>query len=1037
MRALFCYCFVLIFFCLSTYQGEGVLYATNLTSPYEEIDLIVQDTLDPRYGDFINDGSSNPFDLNDPGAINQNVEYDPVTGNYIITEQIGNDYFRSPTYMTFSEYLDWRAEQQERAYFQQLAGISSTGQTSESGIIDPIAKFDVTSNLLDRLFGGTTVDIRPEGKIDLTFGIQSENVENPIIPERNRKKSNFDFDMNIQANVTGSIGEKLQLGFNYNTGATFDFDNQMKLAYDGAKFSEDDIIKSIEAGNVSLPLNNSLIHGSESLFGIKTELQFGRLFVTALASQQKSKRDEIKIQGGSQIQEFEVPIDQYDENRHFFLSHFNRNNFEDALKNLPQIRSLFRVEEIEVWVTNTRNATTQIRDIVAVADLGTADPVKMTNQNPSLQPSGMSPLPDNDANPIYSLILSSPNDASRKLETAVSEMEGGMFQMEQVRDFEKVQARKLDPSEFTFHKELGFLSINVSLSPSDVLGVAYKYKYNDGEDTYQVGEMSYQIPNDSITPNVVYVKMLKSSTSRIDLPMWDLMMKNVYSTGAYQANQRDFKLDIFYDDPGRGDKRFIPNENSNLFGVPLLTLFNLDQLNAQGDPRPDGVFDYVPGVTIIPRTGKLIFPILEPFGDYLQSQLDPPFDTLYSFPQLYDSTLFRAREFPEKNRFVIKGEYKSEISSEISLGAFNIPINSETVYAGGRRLEKDVDYTIDYNIGRVKILNDAILNSGTPVRVTFEDNTLFGFQTKTLWGTRLEYRITDDFRIGGTFLNLFERPFTQKVNIGDDPINNKVYGLDVNLSKPAPWLTKFVDAIPFIDTKEESNITVLLEGAYLDPGHAKAINQEADKSGATYLDDFEGSTSSFDLKTPSTSWVLASVPQNDENDNNPNFPESDLTNDLRSGSNRALINWYRIESNIRNSADQNNPYTRDVSQLEIFPNLNLGSNTFAYQIPPFDISYYPSLRGPYNFDIPGGHDGYSAGVKTNVDSAVILNEPATRWGGVMRSLTTTDFEAANIEYIEFWMLNPFIDKPTHNGRENVYQPWKHIRRYTERFKKVF
>jgi len=1003
-------------FAFATFTGGA-----NLEDPYTADYLLSQDTipLKDRYGDFVNDPINNPFDLNDPGIIEQTIEYDPESEQYIISEKIGDDYFRMPTYMTYDEYMQWSAEQQQQEYFQQLAGVSS-GSKGSSGLSDPLEKIDVQRDVIERLFGGTKVDIRPQGNIDLTFGVDFQRVANPTLPLRQQKQGGFDFDMAIQMSATGQIGEKLKLGFNYNTQATFDFENQMKLEYVSDNFSEDEIIKKIEAGHVSLPLRGQLIQGAQSLFGLKTELQFGKLRLTAIASQQKSKRENIKIQGGAQVQEFEVTADQYDENRHFFLSHYNRAVFEDNLEGLPQITSLFRVSEIQVWITNDRNETINVRDIVAVADLG--ESTRITNDNPlyQLPPTprhpdifgqnalpGLNLMTDIDANDIHRDLRDNPR--ARQLNNAVSVLQNE-FRFDQSKDFEKISARLLTPNEYTIHPELGFISINVNLRPDQILGVAYTYEYN-GE-TYKVGEFSndnYSTP-DSLNPlppqEVIFVKMLKSTTPRIDLPAWDLMMKNVYSIGAFQVSQEDFRLDIFYEDPGGGEKRFLPEPG--LENKPLLKIFNLDRLNTQGDPFPDGQFDFVKNVTINPQNGRIMFPVLEPFGSSLangiaEEGIDP---TPYTYQMLYDSTITRAREYPEFNRFIVRGSYKSSVSSEISLGAFNLPEGSVTVRAGGRVLTEGQDYEIDYNIGRLRILNDAYTNSGQPIDISFEDNTLFGFQTKTLLGLRADYEISKNLNVGGTYMHLFERPFTQKVNIGDDPISNRIYGLDVNYSKEAPWLTKLVDKIPFIETKEKSNITFSAEAAFLRPGHAKAINANDGKGGIVYIDDFEGSTSGFTLTTPTVAWSLASVPQDDAQGNNNLFPESKLLDNTDAGVNRAHVSWYRVETLFANDDNVvSSPYTDNISQLEIFPNQNLqpGLNN---QVQSLNLSYFPEERGAYNFDVPGGTT-YSAGL----DASGALIAPETRWGGIMRSLNTNDFEAANVEYIEFWLLNPFMQKP--------------------------
>ena len=966
-----------------------------------------------RYGDFFTNPNTNLIDLDDPSSVNKSIEYDPVTGQYLITERIGDDFFRPPSYMSFEEYFNQRQKQEERDYFNQLAGVS-TGKGVSA--LDPIAKIDVKDNLLDRLFGGTEVDIRPQGNIDLIFGVDISRVENPILTERQRTVGGFNFNMNINMNVTGKIGEKMTLTTNYNTNATFNFDNQIKLDYNSDNFAggEDAILQKIEAGNVSLPLRGNLIRGAQSLFGLKTEMQFGHLRLTAIASQQKSQQNNIRVEGGAQIQQFEVYADEYDENRHFLLSFFNRDNFERSLTNLPQVNTLFKIKKLEVWITNNRNEVVDVRDIVALADLGESQRLVSPDKispNPTWNRRDLidnKPLPDNAANDLYGRILAKGEDA-RDIDKAVQALQTE-FGLQQARDFEKVSARRLRETEYTFHPELGFISVNINVQPNQVLGVAFEYEYNGN--IYRVGEMSINsgtvgADTTDLTPKVLFVKMLKSTTQRTDVPTWDLMMKNVYSIGAFQVNPQDFRLDIFYDDPGAGQKRFLPE--TNLAGQPLLRVFNLDNLNTQGDPQPDGIFDFVPGVTINPRNGRIMFPVLEPFGDALGNLID---DELlrrkYVYDSLYRTTLFLAQESAEQNRFIIRGEYKSSVSSEISLGAFNIPPGSVSVTAGGQRLIEGVDYEVDYNIGKVRILNDALLQSGVPVNVSFEDNTLFGFQSKTMIGLRADYALGKDINLGATFLQLFERPFTQKVNVGEDPINNKIFGVDLNMSKPAPWLTRVVDALPFLSTKEQSNITVALEAAALRPGHARAINLNTqDEGGVVYIDDFEGSGSSFDLRVPANRWYISGTPQNDEQNNNSLFPEAGLINDLRFGANRALLNWYRLDPIARGTGDENNPYTSLVPQTEVFPNLTVTPNQLP-NVQTFDLAYYPSERGSYNFDLPQGYPGYTRGIET-ADGTIRLRDPQTRWAGITRALTTNDFQTANIEFLEFWLLSPFLD----------------------------
>lgn len=975
------------------------------------------DTLPPlqdRYDDFLQSGGTNPIDLKDPKAVEQQVEYDPTTDMYMITEKIGDEFYRAPTYMTFDEYVRWRDQKQQNEYFDRLQGVVSSDKKSSSGIVDPIAKFDIKNSLIDRLFGGTEVNIKPQGNINLTFGFDYQKIQNPILTLRQQRNGNFDFDMDINMSAAGKIGEKLNLNFNYNTQATFDFDNQMKLNYDTKGFSEDEIIQNVEAGNVSMPLRSQLIKGAQNLFGLKTELKFGHLRTTLVASQQRSKQQSLTVQGGSQIQTFEKPIDEYDENRHFFLSHWNRDEFEPAMKCLPVPQSLFNITRMEVWLTNDKLATEQFRDIVAVTDL--AEPTKIDSQWLSIAPPYLDiknkPLPDNNNNKLYAELTDGLNDdpTGRYNDKVVRRLSN--LGLTQIKDFEKMSGRLLSTSEYTYNEQLGFLSINLNVQPDQVIGVAVEYTYNGIP--HKIGEFSSDIPRtssqDTLNTNVLFVKMLKSTTANIQYPIWDLMMKNIYAVGTANVDPNEFRFDILYEDPGKGQKRFLGGEGSPdipaaVRSKPLLQLFGLDNLNLQGDPGPDGVFDFVPGLTINLRSGRIMFPVLEPFGDYLGTKLtDAGASTAvvnkYVYRQLYDLTPFLAREYQQFNRFVLKGSYKSSTSSEISLGTFNLPQGSVRVTAGGQLLRENVDYQIDYNIGKVRILNDAILQSGQNVNVSFEDNTLFGFQSRTMIGARFDYELSKDINIGATYMNLFERPLTQKVNFGDDPINNKMYGLDFSISKDAPWLTKLVDKIPFIDTKEPSSITAQAEVAALQPGHNKAINQGGDKGGTVYLDDFEGSTANLPLSNPANSWVIASVPQGDLTA----FPEGNDTT-LALGANRAGLSWYIADPSARDQVDGSNPYTAQIQFQDIFPNRQL-TPLEQSALRPLDVTIYPRQRGPYNFDLPDGYPGISAGLTTEGE----LDQPATRWAGFMRGLNTNDFEAANIEFVEFWVLNPYMDK---------------------------
>lgn len=967
-----------------------------------------------REGDFVTDKPNDPFYLKDPPAIEQNVEYDPTTGMYVVTEKVAGQNVRPPMYMTYEEYLSYTEKQEREAYVKDRQHAISL--VEDKSIVPPI---QVKKQFFDKLFGGSKIEIKPQGNVEMTLGGNVQKTANPNIPIRNRKTGGFDFDMNININVIGKIGDKLQLGVKYNTQSGFDFDNQVKIGYTG---DEDDIIKVVEAGNVSLPLQTRLITGSQTLFGIKTQLQFGRLTWTTVLSQQKSKKETVLIENGAQKQNFEIRADQYEENKHFFLAQFFRDQYDYALSGLPNIKSVVNVTRIEVWVTNRNGTTQNVRDVVGLNDLGEAAPYaapKITST------SNGDSRPRNEANDVYYKLSSNPN--SRFVNNIVGELIGPNFNLEQGQDFEKTYARKLNDNEYTYNRQLGYISLNSQLNPNEVLAVAFQYEYNGA--VFQVGEFGNQVPPDSnSTSKVLYLKLLKGTTVRPGLPIWNLMMKNIYSLGAYNLSNEDFRLDLYYNDPGGGLKRYMPA--GCIQGKPLIRVLNMDNLNMNNDPQPDGLFDFVPGVTILTQNGRLIFPVKEPFGDNLRNAFNAcgtnaAITNQYVYDQLYDSTKFRAQQFPEFNRFVVKGQYKGSNNREISLGAGNIPRGSVVVTAGGQKLVEGTHYTVDYNLGRITIIDQGILNSGQQVKVDYENNNLFATQVRSMYGTRLDYRISSKFNIGGTLMHLKERPFTQKVNIGDDPISNTIMGLDVKYETNAPWLTKALDKLPIYSTKEMSTISTYAEMAYLKPGHSKAINGQ-DKQGQVYVDDFEGTSNGYDLKTPPVSWKLASPPRNAvDASGKVMFPEASFIADERSDYNRAKIAWYRIDNSFFNQQTcpdivWNNPdpltnlkshYVRLIPTQEVFP--NRPNQTLDQNLYTFDLTFDPRQRGPYNYE---SKNSISPGsISQGIDNNGQLNSPTTRWGGVMRSIDNNDLEATNVEFIEFWMLDPFLYNTTSPG----------------------
>lgn len=990
--------------------------------------IVTKDDLPFKFND--NNGGQPNYDdksglyLSNPSNIKTETNYNTQTGNYDITQKIGDMDYRPETYVEFQDYQDQLFKDAVKSHWKSKIKAEDLQNQNKKGLVP---KLTINSEIFDRIFGGNQVDIKPTGTAELIFALNRNKTLNPAIPQRQQKVTNFDFNMRIQLNLIGKIGDKLKITTSYNTEASFDWENQMKLEYTGY---EDEIIKKIEAGNVSMPLNSSLIQGSQSLFGVKTQLQFGRLTATTLFSQQRGKKQEVSVQGGAQTMYFNVNADNYEVNKHYFMGHFFRDNYDQWMGTLPVVTTPIIITKVEVYITNQTGSTEQTRNFVAFTDLGEGDTnhVNINLRSPICQPSpnhvivdSVGDFPHNGANSLYHIIADTTsgfaimpprsNSNSSLIYSALSSSvvapnacnSASRF-MESSRDFEVVQnGRKLNASEFTFNSRLGFISINQSINNDVSVAIAYQYTYNGK--TYQVGEFS-----DQFTTGPLYLKLLKSgSVTSPKYSTWDLMMKNVYSLGAYNLNAADFKCDIYYNNIETGvDIPYIPYGSVN--GNLLVQTMGFDKLSVNGDPYSDGVYDFIPGYTINANNGRIYLSSKEPFGNNLRDKFaaaDFPVANKYIYQELYDSTRTIAQQLPEKNRYKIKGQYKSASGSEISLNALNIPQGAVQVTANGQKLTENVDYTVDYTLGRVKIINESILNSGANIKVSTESNSLFNVQQKSLFGTRLDFKVNKDLTFGGTVLHLNEKPVTQKVNIGDEPVSNTIWGLDYNYKTDVPFLTRLIDKIPLINTKEMSSIVTRGEFAQLVPGNAKAIG----KNGNSYVDDFEGSISLIDLKSPQA-WVMASIPQFQPT----LFPEAALNDDINIGKNRAQFNWYNIDplfygqqntnikpSNIPPTTFSNN-FMRQVLETELFPS-KTPPNGQPVVLPVLDLAFYPGERGPYNYDVDAGT--FSSGIiKTGPQTGRLAN-PQSRWGGIMRRLETNDFQSANIEYVQFWMMDPF------------------------------
>lgn len=929
----------------------------------------------------LSDLYQSPLDLKRPDNLQYQVVYNDTIDRYIIGNRMGSTWLSAPIMLTPKEYLAWTEQQQRNSYFRK--------QNDEIFQAKGKEKFDFSDMHFDlgpaeKIFGPGGIRVKTQGSAELKFGINKKSIDNPSLPIRNRKTTMMDFDEKINLNVNGKVGDKVNMNLNYNTDATFDFDAQnMKLKYDG---KEDEIIKLVEAGNVSFPSNSSLIKGASSLFGVRTDMQFGKLKLQMVASQKKSASKSVSTRGGVQLTPFELNVADYEENRHFFLSQYFRNHYDAWMLKLPNLTTGITINRVEVWVTNKTGNTINTRNIVALTDLGENQKLS----NPMWVASGQ--VPSNQANTEYAA-MTGQYAAARDIDQAATTLDGGG--LVGGADYEKLEsARLLNSSEYTVNTALGYISLKTSLQTDQVLAVAYEY--TSGGVTYQVGEFASDL---SDTKQALFVKSLKNTSNNPRQGNWGLMMKNVYYL-ASTVEKEKFRLDVKYQSDTTGVYlSYIPEQQVK--EQPIIRVLGADRLDNNNKAHSNGYFDYVEGYTI--SNGRVFIPKVEPFGSYMRDYLvkrgvAADKAEKYAFTELYDSTKTVAKQIAEKNKYQIVGQFKGSAANVISLDAYNVPQGSVVVTAGGITLKEGTDYSVDYSAGEVTILNQSIIDAGTAVNVSLESNTDFGQTRKTMFGLNWEYDFTKNFQLSGTIQHLSEQALTTKVSMGSEPLKNTLWGINLNWRKESQWLTNVLDKIPFLHLTQPSQISFTGEFAQLIAGEAGGTQDNA-----SYIDDFEGTKTTIDVTTP-TSWFISSVPSL-------NFKDDyrDKTG-LSSGFHRSRLAWYTIDplftrrgssltpGHIKGDLKQlSNHYVREVYTKELFPLRDQSSYQGATNtLNVLNLAYYPSEPGPYNFNV------------TDLQADGTLQIPQRNWGGMMRKLDTNDFEQANIEYIEFWMLDPFI-----------------------------
>jgi cell surface protein SprA len=882
------------------------------------------------------DGKKSKFYVEPSQGIKRRTTELDSSGKFIIIkEKVGEQITKYVLKIPIDDYLDLKLKTREQEIWDELAykyELKDTAKKGLSELFKDITNLEIPlpSVGLLSIFGTPKISLNISGAVDIHGAWRNETTEGITASRLGNTRNEPDFKQQVQVNVNGTIGDKLQINADWNTERTFEYENQLKIKYTGY---EDEIIQNIEAGNVSLS-GSSLVGGGEALFGVKAQFKMGPLNLTTLASQKKGEIKEKSITGGATSQDYDIRAYEYSTNHYFIDTLYASQNQDLDLFNkyygssTPTYESRYYVQDIEVWKSiiqyttnpNERNANVYI-------DL------------PSLS----------SKNSVYDNSYRNSN-----ITPVAGQIETGRF------------IRLTEGTDYIIHKETGYITFKTQINTNDILAVAY-YRINAPGDTLYYGDFVGYGGAAADTSQRLVLKLIKPNNLQPSYKMaWKLLLKNIYPVGGRNIKKDGFTFDIKYEIEGQ--------DPTNVLGSKkILESFKLDQRDASGGSQPDGLFDFREQLTIIPETGEIIFPFLEPFGKNIPQDLPNPDSLKYS--DVYDTSVTFARNNKIRDKWIMVGKFSGEASSTYQLG-FNLVENSVKVSLNGRELTPGVDYYMDYNIGQLTIKNDAALVPNANLKISYEENDLFQLASKTLLGLRGEIDISRKTKLGFTALNLTQQTLSDKVRIGEEPLSNSIYGVDFSTGADLPFLTRGLDYL--ISTREMSTFNFRGEFAYMNPDpNTKKSTISSDRGRSiAYIDDFEGSKRTIPVGVGYTSWKDLSVPDRLDSLS----PISKLPDSLAMGY-KGRSWWYSILPSI--------VYVKDI-----WPEKRVAQG--EEQVTVLDYVFLPDQPGTYNYQ----------------DSISKSSNKKSSWGGMMKQLSSTanNLVDENIEFIEFWLNKVDVQK---------------------------
>lgn len=904
-------------------------------------------------------------------------------GRFYVETRIGDVRSGAPTIVSSQEYSRLHENVAKEENWKMLIREARQRGEAGRGLLDFSLQIPGgQESAFTTIFGKPEVNLRVNGVAQMNVGASVQKSDDPSLPPDQQTRVDPTFDQNLQLNIQGTIGDKLTIQTDWDTERTLDYQNTLNIVYEGY---EDEIIKSIEMGNVSLNTGNSLIRGSGALFGIKSVAELGSLRLTSVVSQQDGESNVETISGGSQERQIEIRPADYSDDQHFFMDFYTRQEFETSMANPQQLSQTLQIADVEVWVLRENiQAEEGSKLAVALADIGVNE-----------QPNGSYAPPDNRLDEFPDQLLNQFRDP----QTGISASD---LNIDDSRNFEEGYFTPLQEGvDYTINKITGYISLNRALGSREVLAIAYNYRGANNE-IVEVGEIN------TGGGDRIFLKMLRPKNVSTDNSLFPLTMRNIYSLGVNNITRESLELELQYTEDNVASNR-LPGR-----GTSMLQDLGLDRVDSQGALEPDNQIDIGTG-TLDPQNGQIIFPYLQPFGDRIEAVLrdspaSPEDIERLAYNELYTERQRNAAQSSKNSFYQFDGTSRGGVQENFNLGIALVE-GSVRVYANGTELQENVDYQVDYSFGSITILNERYTAPGQDIRIEYENQSLTSIEQKTFTGFRAEYGFKDNITVGGTYFRFSERPLDDKIRLGDEPINNAVIGFDANAEFDAQFITRFLDNLPVLQTREPSEISFSGEFAQLRPGVAetRAVSQAIrnnelftdEENGLAFIDDFEGANIKISLLN-ATRWNLAAapaaVPGYDADipffveDDFPGTPISSTQSRLERSDLRSQFAWYTIPRNIASILDgvEFTAESEPVEVTDVFPGRET-QNPQEEIINTLDVFYNPTARGPYNY---------------NNNLRTLLEEESERtWGGMTAVIPAgqEDFSQNNIEFLEFWV----------------------------------